>query len=177
MNWFRKAASRRLAGFKLLDRAAAGLALAALLAACGQSGAGPRPPLVGATAPPVGDRLGTLRPQTLEPGQCGLFLWSRTTPPRLVLFSDGIAGTAQLTIDGETRRFERSRSSGEPFYGQFPKQEFRSGDLAFALSLEADTEAGIVNGMKISRGLLRLEDGSGGYAAVPVAGMVACQAS
>lgn len=154
---------------------AVAIAAGLMLGACAQGGDRPSARDGAAPAPPA-DRLGAVGPQKLAAGQCGLFLWSRTTPPRLVLFSDGAAGTAQMVIDGRAQILRRDSGEGEGFYGQFPKQHFAAGGFSLHLSLEGDADAGIVNGAKISRGLLRLEDETGGYQAVPVAGMIACEA-
>lgn len=161
---------------RAMGRGLAALVSCLFLAACAQNGA---PTTAAASATPSLspiDRLGVIGPQKLAAGQCGLFLWSRTTPPRLVLFSDGLAGTAHIMMDGRARILRRSHHEGEAFYGQFQQQRFMDDDFALALDLEADSDAGIVNGVKISRGLLRVEDSAGGYSAVPVAGMIACEA-
>jgi hypothetical protein len=55
-----------------------------------------------APAPTGGLPLEALPTQTLASGQCALFLWARTTPPRRVFMALQDPAVARIRIDGRS---------------------------------------------------------------------------
>lgn len=118
-----------------------------------------------------------LAPQTLNAGECGLFLWSRTPPSRFIFFTKAASGTATMLSGEEVRELRLTRQSGEIF-GQFTTEQ----DFAFAadgsnVNLSVTPGEVLENGQRISEGRIVVRDAEGWETILPVLGVRACQAS
>jgi hypothetical protein len=161
---------RRIDLLRVSWAAAAALALAAC--ASGQS----PEPAPSAGAPEAGDlRVGELGPRELSSGECGLFLWSRATPPELVFFANPETGEAAVVLDGRERTLKRL-SVETPVPGGRPgSQTFASdsGDVSVRLTV-LETEA-VQDGYRVASASLRFSDDKGWSGVVPTAGLAACR--
>ncbi|WP_119681672.1 hypothetical protein [Indioceanicola profundi] len=120
-------------------------------------------------------RLGELPPQRLAAGQCGLFLWGRTVPARLVLFGAGRDGGARIAMDGRIVDLLRASAEGDPVFGQFPRQTFKGEGAEIGLTLEFERRPDLVGGALVPRGVLDLRDADGWSHVMPVAGLIGCE--
>lgn len=120
-------------------------------------------------------RIGALSPRVLPAGECGLFLWARTTERPLVLFSTGAADGTRMMVDGAEVTPDRTAAEGEPVFGQYPRQTFAVSDLEISLNVKPERRTGLVGGAVIRQGFLRLETDEGWGYVMPVAGLIACQ--
>ena len=120
-------------------------------------------------------RIGTLAPQRLENGACGMFLWSRAEQPRLVFFSANNEAGARMVIDRKEVLLARASVDGKAFFGQFTTQEFEREDLKIRLTVEIEPRAGIIGGAVVSKGALRLQQDDGWEFVMPVGGLLACE--
>ncbi|MGF1605440.1 MAG: hypothetical protein ACFB22_03805 [Rhodothalassiaceae bacterium] len=158
------------------------LACCLALVACSSGAAAPgraEPSVAAARAEPaaptaIEERLGALPRQTLEEGQCALFLFSGHRR-RLVLVVDSDAAVARVRLDGRERRLPRTGVSGEPLFGQFTEQEFTGENLQLRLLVKPDQATTVVSGAVIREGRLTLEEPSGWRYVTPVAGAIACE--
>ncbi|MFC7158119.1 hypothetical protein [Pseudidiomarina halophila] len=64
--------------------------------------------------------ISTLPPREMQPGQCGLFLWSKVPQRELVFYSNSADMTGDMMIDGAARSLTRTSAEGEGFYGWLP---------------------------------------------------------
>lgn len=140
---------------------------------------GPATEGIAPAGPSVADdpaaRIGALSPRVLPAGECGLFLWARTTDRPLVLFSTGGADGTRMMVDGGEVTPARTAAEGEPVFGQYPRQTFAVSDLQISLNIKPELRTGLVGGAVIKQGFLRLETEEGWGYVMPVAGLIACQ--
>ena len=122
-------------------------------------------------------RIGTLSPQKLEEGACGLFLWARATRAKLVFFSESDMHEALMALDDKEARLLRTNAEGRAVFGQHERQRFLVDDLTVELNISPEMRSGIVGGAVIKQGIIRLAQADGWEYVLPVAGMIACQAS
>ncbi len=115
-----------------------------------------------------------LVPQNLEPGDCGLFLWSQTDITKFIFFSRALSGQAVFAQGEEPVVLTQSTAGGEIF-GQFTTRmgyvtaDGRSIDLSYEAS---DL---LQDGQRIRNGLLSITDREGWLTKLPVLGVRACQ--
>lgn len=172
--------SIRLTRFALAVLAAAGLA------ACtgtGEKTSRPAPNSAGKVASadstaatasgPV--EIGALAPRELKQGQCAMFLWAKRSRTRFVFFAQS-KGKAVMALNGKERVFERTAAEGNPAFGQFTKQRFKTDAFTLALTVEVEARKGVVDGAVIPRGALRVSASEGWKRVLPVAGLIACKA-
>lgn len=112
--------------------------------------------------------------QSLLPGECGLFLWTRREQPEFVFFSKGASETALFWSDEKTLVLDRVRFGGEVFGQQLTQQGFRASDgRDIHLSMTPGDE--LISGQRIPEASLTITDDEGWKTLVPVAGVTACQ--
>jgi len=151
-----------------------------LLAGCGAGRSdapapGATPRLDAPAAAGSENRIGTLPPQTLKPEQCGLFLWARTVPPRLVFFADAGGASGLMALDGRSVALPRTAADGVAVFDIFERQRFQAGGITVDLTLGFERRGDVVGGALVRRGLLDLKDASGWSYVLPVGGIVGCQ--
>lgn len=116
-----------------------------------------------------------LPPQTLVPGDCGLFLWSKTDTTKFIFFRRAGDSTASILIgDAETPLLAED-FSGDIFGQFFTEQTFTSRNSAHAVSLSFEPGDELVDGARIDNGILRITDPEGWLTTIPVLGVRACQ--
>lgn len=120
--------------------------------------------------------LGTLAPQALDEGACGLFLWTVEAVPRLVFFSS--AGQPSLVqIDGQEIRLNRTSqsSSASESVGR-TVQSFRSAEGNYEVVVTTPQPTKLEGGALVRHASIRLMRMQDGWEAiVPVGGLVACK--
>ncbi len=128
-----------------------------------------------APAPTGGLPLEALPTQTLASGQCALFLWARTTPPRRVFMALQDPAVARIRIEGRSLDLPRTAAEGESAYGHTPMQRYEGGGITLTMTIQMDARSGLVGGAVIPTGSLEYRDAKGWETVIPVAGMVGCQ--
>lgn len=119
--------------------------------------------------------LGPLPQQTLAPGQCGLFLWTRVPDRQLVFFSDVSSQRAHIKLNDSDVTLTRTEARGERALGLYPYQKFSAGDLFVTVNVIVEAREGLTSGAMIPRGTLRLERSGDWEAIIPIAGLIGCQ--
>ncbi|RIJ20568.1 hypothetical protein D1224_15780 [Henriciella barbarensis] len=115
-----------------------------------------------------------LQAQTLASNECGLFLWSKTQPDRLIFFQRAASGQARMIIANETIDAVQTANRGGIF-GQFmTKQVFLtpSGQQVL-VSFEPGEE--LQGGQRIDNGRLTITAEEGWRTVIPVLGVSACK--
>ncbi len=128
-----------------------------------------------APAPTGGLPLEALPTQTLAGGQCALFLWARTTPPRRVFMALQDPAVARIRVDGRSVDLPRMAAEGENAYGHAPMQRYEGEGIVLTMTIQMDARSGLVGGAVIPTGSLEYRDARGWETIIPVAGMVGCQ--
>ena len=128
-----------------------------------------------APAPTGGLPLEALPTQTLASGQCALFLWARTTPPRRVFMALQDPAVARIRIDGRSVDLPRTAAEGESAYGHAPVQRYEGEGITLTITIQMDARSGLVGGAVVPTGSLEYRDARGWETIIPVAGMVGCQ--
>ena len=127
--------------------------------------------VAGRTAEGVGDSLPA---QTLDPGTCGLFLWTQDEPRRFILFYPAGAGTAEAVVDGRRTQLQVESQGGEIFAQFMTEMTFRrTGGLPVALSMQPGEL--IEGGRRVPSARMISQDEEGWETIMPLAGLTACQ--
>ncbi|MAH92420.1 MAG: hypothetical protein CME99_04510 [Hyphomonas sp.] len=139
------------------------------LAGCA-SGAGKAP------VPPAPDVpiAGNLPAQDLEPGECGLFLWTQGDPRRFIYFSRAGASTAETMLAEAQQTLAMVRQGGSLF-GQFMTEMDYIGPESESVFLKITPGETVEGGQKISSGRITLLNSGGWETVIPVSGLRACQ--
>ena len=116
-----------------------------------------------------------LPPQDLRAGECGMFLWSRTNTPMLVMVALDDPAEAKVLLNGRTRELRRRSFSGAPTFGHFEQQTFSDGRFSLEVDVDFDDVRTVRDGAIIRGGVLRTADSHGWETVLPVGGMVACK--
>lgn len=116
-----------------------------------------------------------LPPQKLEPGECGLFLWSQSAPRRFVFFTEATSGTAQLFHEGDVIRLQMTDSHGDIF-GQFQTDSAYITIGANPLFVDVALIPGdlLEGGQRVASGRILIRAGDGWETVLPVTGARAC---
>lgn len=153
----------------------AAVTLALALGACSSTQKEDTPGML-SSAGPGGDQSG-LPAQSLEPGECGLFLWSVSGDPQFVFFSKADTGRAKLLLDGVETPLTLTAIDGNIF-GQFTTRSVWVVDGQGAqVDLELVPGEVLIDGQRVSGGRLKQVDPEGWETFVPVAGARACMAA
>lgn len=115
-----------------------------------------------------------LGPQTLQAGECGLFLWSKTDVTKFIFFSEALTGTARFAKDEVPMELEQTGAGGNIF-GQFnTRMSYQSLD-GLSFDLRIDPGEVLEGGQRIESGMLTTTDPEGWRTKLPVLGVRACQ--
>lgn len=121
------------------------------------------------------DSIGTLPPQSLNVGECGLFLWARTADRKLVLFSKAQDQSALMQINEQTRRLAQTDQRGQAVFGLNTYQTFEADPLTVTVNFFAEAREGLTSGAIVPEGTMRLQTKDGWEIVLPVAGLIGCE--
>lgn len=162
---------------KLTRGALAAVLAAGLLAACASAGREER-----VRSRPETMRGGNvaqferLAAQSLEPGQCGLFLWAQSSQqPVFIMAAFDDPPQARVRVDGRERILQRTSVEGVSVHGHYEVQTYRSGNVAITVDVTFDNDRRLRDGAVVERGVIRSIGSDGSETIVPVGGMVACE--
>lgn len=118
--------------------------------------------------------LGALPRQALAKGECGLFLWIASQPPRLVLMAKSASPPfARIMLDGRLIDLPRIGANSADFAGS-PSALYGDGRVSAAIEVTLEVRRGLSAGGVVTGGSLRIERTDGDGFAVPVSGLLAC---
>ena len=112
--------------------------------------------------------------QTLAANECGLFLWSKTQPDRLIFFQRAASGQARIKIADQTVDAVQSANRGNIF-GQFMTEQtiLAPGGQQVGISFTAGEE--LQGGQRIDDGRMTITAEEGWRTVIPVLGVRACK--
>lgn len=113
-----------------------------------------------------------LAPRALDPGECGLFVWTGTTRRFMLFVQDG-ARAALAGGTGELELVPAVIPTGADQYGQFPAQIFRD-KLENLYTLKFEAPISMDQGLRYSGGTWRFETPDGWDKVIPVYGLSTC---
>lgn len=115
-----------------------------------------------------------LAPQSLEIGECGLFLWRVSGEPTFIFFSKAASGQARMLIGNEETVLAQAGAGGDIF-GQFTtEQTWQAADPPVTVRLSVEPGEALIDGQRVPAGRLRVTDAAGWETIIPVAGVRAC---
>ena len=115
-----------------------------------------------------------LGPQDLPPGECGLFLWSKTDLSKFIFYSKALSGEATFAQNEDPIMLTQATAGGDIF-GQFnTRMSYVSAD-GRTLSLTIEPGDLMDGGQRLESGLINLVDAEGWQTVLPVLGVRACQ--
>jgi len=114
-----------------------------------------------------------LGPQQLAPGECGLFLWSKTDTSSFIFFSRAASGDAVFRPEDERLDLQQVGAGGTIF-GQFNTEQRYTSSDGGAVELTFEAGESLSGGQRISDGLITMTDVDGWRTKLPVLGLRAC---
>ncbi|GAB5457774.1 MAG: hypothetical protein Hens3KO_08040 [Henriciella sp.] len=115
-----------------------------------------------------------LGPQTLLPGECGLFLWSQTDASKFIFFSKAISGAALVSQSEGPVELTQTGARGDIF-GQFNTELSYLSTSGATVDLTIVPGEELLGGQRIESGMLTVVDLVGWVTKLPVLGVRACQ--
>ena len=143
----------------------------AFLGACASSGTAPATDAPSSAAEPVEYSLPA---QTLEPGKCGLFLWTRDEPRHFVLFFTAGDSTAEAILDGRRQTLTVDSQNGDVF-GQFLTRMAFSKPDGNLVTLTIAPGEEIEGGRRVPLARLIYDNAEDWEIITPLTGLTACQ--
>ena len=115
-----------------------------------------------------------LAPQTLEPNECGLFLWSKNDISTFVFFTQAGQDTAVAYLEGKTTNLAITERAGALFGQFFTTYQFTVDD-GRAVSLDYIPGETLTDGARVQSGAIQFADAEGWRTVLPVLGARVCQ--
>ncbi len=115
-----------------------------------------------------------LGPQELAPGDCGLFLWSKTDVTKFIFFSRASSGSALISRAAGPEVLSQTGANGDIF-GQFNTQLSYLAPDGSQVALMVTPGEDLEGGQRVSGGLITTTDLEGWQTKLPVLGVRACQ--
>lgn len=125
-------------------------------------------------AAPASETSPGLPGQTLQPGECGLFLWTRGPVPQFVFFQRGGEEGALALIGEAPTAIERTGFGGDLFGDFLTRQEFVAPGQNFQITLTVEPGDAMLDGQRVPTGVMRLTGAEGWTVMQPVSGVRAC---
>lgn len=147
----------------------AALFLVATLAGCAGGGGRLAPP------PPPVSGLGDVPPQRLDPGQCGLALWTLAPAGRRIFWADAVPPVARIVLDGRERALPRTGEEGRAAFGFAPHSRYAGDGLSLTVDIEPEARGNLLGGAVVRAGTVALTTADGTETVLPVTGLVACR--
>ncbi|MBB5518750.1 hypothetical protein [Amphiplicatus metriothermophilus] len=151
--------------------------IAAMLLASGCASAPPSGP-VSTAAPSAGGEgiaLGALANAGLNPGECGMILWTLDENRPAPIFRYVVGKAAEISANGALIRLAPVGAEGAAAFGVHESQTFEAPDGTTA-HVEARFGLGFDRGVYLERGLVRVDAPDGWRAVAPAAGIAGCRA-
>lgn len=149
---------------------------AALLCACASTPAEDKSDAAAAAARSTVSEVPAegLPPQTLEAGECGLFLWGMAAPRRFSFFTESSSGEALVFHEGTAHTLVQTDASGEVFGQFFTETQYLSADGTWSVNLSITPGDILEGGQRVETGRLVTTSADGWETVLPVTGVRAC---
>lgn len=124
-------------------------------------------------------RIAELKKRNLEPGQCGMLLWTLSAGEPALVFRNVEGKAAEMIIDGKTARLVLASATGEQRYGISAKQEYTLDEGTpgeTRVKIAATFGIPFEGGVYVEEGVITLRNFFGWERVTPVAGLAGCRA-
>ncbi len=125
--------------------------------------------------PPPISGLSDVPPQQLNPGQCGLALWTLAPSGRRLFWADAAPPVARIVLDGHERTLPRTEEEGEAAFGFAPRSTYAGDGVLLTVDIELETRGNLLGGAVVRAGSIALTAADGTETVLPVTGLVACR--
>lgn len=115
-----------------------------------------------------------LPPQTLEAGECGLFLWVMAAPRRFTFFAEASSSEALMLHEGTPQKLIATETDGEVFGQFFTEIQYLSADGAWSVNVSLKPGEMLEGGQRVESGRLVTTGSDGWETVLPVTGVRAC---
>ena len=122
-----------------------------------------------------GIALGALENAGLNPGECGMILWTLDENRPAPIFRYVVGRTAEISLNGTPVRLMPVEAAGEAAFGVHESLAFEAAD-GMTARVEARFGLGFDGGVYLERGLVRVDAPDGWRAVAPAAGIAGCRA-
>ncbi|MEM6683308.1 MAG: hypothetical protein AAF607_13805 [Pseudomonadota bacterium] len=145
------------------------------LAACGKS----EPPSAQASRQPAawtaGFPLQQIPQQTLEAGECGLALWTKSQSRTRIFYAVNTRRSGIISFQGRQTSLPAQHEQVDLVRGFSPHQRYADARLTLALNLTIETRQDVLSNAVVRDGILTLTDALSGQSLVlPVVGVIGC---
>lgn len=149
--------------------------IAAMLFASGCASAPSSAPKPAAVSGGDGIALSALENAGLNPGECGMILWTLDENRPAPIFRYVVGKTAEISLNGAPVRLAPLEAAGEAAFGVHERQIFKSPEGTTA-HVETRFGLGFDGGVYLEQGLVRVDAPDGWRAVAPAAGIAGCRA-
>lgn len=115
-----------------------------------------------------------LPPQTLDAGECGLFLWGMAAPRRFTFFTEASSSEALILHEGTPQKLVATETNGEVFGQFFTEIQYLSADGAWSVNVSLKPGEMLEGGQRVESGRLVTTGSDGWETVLPVTGVRAC---
>lgn len=124
-------------------------------------------------------KIAELRNKNLEPGQCGMLLWTLNKGEPVMVFRNVDGRRAEMVIDGTPARLDLVEEKGERRYGISTEQTYTMeaetpGETRVKVTASFGTP--FEGGVYVEQGVITLRNFFGWERVTPVAGLAGCRA-
>lgn len=119
--------------------------------------------------------FGSLPPQPLPEGQCGLFLWGAGEGRPLYFFQNTAETRAIIPVNGKNIIIQRSAADRQIVEGFFARQNFTVDDIKISVILQPDQGRNVLKGVVIPTGIINITENSGRQSVFSVVGLFSCK--
>lgn len=119
--------------------------------------------------------FGSLPPQLLPEGQCGLFLWGAGEGRPLYFFQNTAEARAIIPVNGKNIIIHRNAAARQIVEGFFARQSFIVGDIKISVNLQPDQGRNVLKGIVIPSGVINVTENSGRQSVLSVVGLFNCK--
>lgn len=119
--------------------------------------------------------FGSLPPQPLPEGQCGLFLWGAGEGRPLYFFQNTAEARAIIPVNGKNITIQRNAADRQIVEGFFARQIFTVDDIKISVILQPDQGRNVLKGVVIPSGVINVTENSGRQSVLSVVGLFSCK--
>lgn len=121
--------------------------------------------------------LGELPGQTLQSGDCGLFLFASRPEPRFVFFGEAGSGTAKVRLNNSDTVLIRTEVAGDVLDLHYTEQVYKDPIEGMELKITINEAEPVEGGSQITKASIRMSSPEGWKMVIPVGGATSCRNS
>ena len=119
-------------------------------------------------------KIGSLPPQSLVKGTCGLFLWGNISGRPLYFYQNTTRLQTSMMINGDEVSLSRQTANNEYLNGLFEYQEFSYRGLVVKVTIRPDESNNVIQGIPIRSSVINITELNGKQSILSSAGIYGC---